>query len=67
MNPKSSCGFDGLSMKLLKMAKEVFIEPLLTIINQTLRRGIFPDKLKIAKVSPVYKKKITSACHIKNI
>ncbi len=56
MKPKSSCGFDGLSMKLLKMMKEVFIEPLLIIIKQTLSTGIFPDKLKIAKVIPVYKK-----------
>ncbi len=56
MKPKSSCGIDGLSMKLLKMIKEVFIEPVLIIINQTLSTGIFPDKLKIAKVTPVYKK-----------
>ncbi len=56
MKPKSSCGFDGLSMKLLKMTKDVFIEPLLIIINQALSTGIFPDKLKIAKVTPVYKK-----------
>ncbi len=27
MKLKSSYGFDGLSMKLLKMTKEVFIEP----------------------------------------
>ncbi len=56
MKPKSSCGIDGLSMKLLKMTKEVFTELLLIIINQTLSTGIFPDKLKIAKVTPVYKK-----------
>ncbi len=51
-----TCVFDGLSMKLLKITKEVFIEPLLSINNQTLNTGIFPDKLKIAKVTPVYKK-----------
>ncbi len=47
MKPKSSCGIDGLSIKLLKMTKEVFIEPLLIIINQTLSTGIFPEKLKV--------------------
>ena len=26
------------------------------IINQSLMSGIFPDKLKIAKVTPIYKK-----------
>ncbi len=43
-------------MKLLKMTKEVFIELLLVIINQTINTGTFPDKLKISKVTPVYKK-----------
>ncbi len=53
IKPKSSCGFDGLSMKLLKITKEVFIEPSSIIINQTLNTGICPDKLKIAKVTPI--------------
>ncbi len=56
MNPKSRCGFDGISMKLLQIIRKVFTEPLLIIINQTLSTGIFPDKLKIVKVTPVYKK-----------
>ncbi len=56
IKPKSSCGFNGLSMKLLKIIKEVFIEPLLIIINQTFKTWIFPDKLKTAKVTPVYNK-----------
>ncbi len=56
MKPKSSCGFDGLSVKLIKMTKDVCIELLLIIINQTHSRGIFPDKPKIVKVTPVYKK-----------
>ncbi len=41
MKPKSCCGFDGQTMKLLKVTKEVFIKPLLIIINQTLNTGIF--------------------------
>ncbi len=43
-------------MKLLKINKEVLIEPLLVIINQMLNTGIFPDKLKIAKVNRIYQK-----------
>jgi hypothetical protein len=57
MKPKSSCGFDGLSMKLLKIAKDVILDPLVIIINQTLNTGVFPNKLKIAKVNPIYKKR----------
>jgi hypothetical protein len=56
MTPKTSCGCDGISMKLLKSIQYILIEPLLVIINQTLNTGIFPDKLKIAKVNPIYKK-----------
>ncbi len=43
MRPKSSWGFDGLSLKLLKIIKEVSIETLLIIINHTLNTGIVPD------------------------
>ncbi len=56
IKPRSSCCFDGISMKLLKINKEVFIEPLLIISNQTLNKGFFPDKLKIVMLTPVYKK-----------
>jgi hypothetical protein len=43
-------------MKLLKNIS-CFICPALSfIINQSLNTGIFPDKLKIAKVVPLFKK-----------
>ena len=34
----------------------IIIEPLRILINQSLDKGFFPDKLKIAKVIPVFKK-----------
>ena len=56
LKTKSSCGYDGLSTKLLKPIAGP-ISPLLTvIINQSLNTGIFPEKLKVAKVLPLYKK-----------
>ena len=54
--PKTSFGFDGLSTKLIKIIKPVIIVPLIIIINQMLNTGIFPDKLKTAKIIPIYKK-----------
>ena len=36
--------------------KDEIGKPLTIIINQSLRTGIFPDALKIAKVKPMYKK-----------
>ncbi len=54
--PKTSSGFDGISTKLLKTVKEALLKPITLIINQMLFTGIFPDKLKIAKVTPIFKK-----------
>lgn len=53
---KSSFGIDGLSNILLKSIKEYISEPIALIINQSFRTSIFPDKLKIAKVLPLFKK-----------
>ena len=56
LSSKNSCGYDSISSKLLKRISEFIEEPLRLIINQSLCSGIFPDKLKIAKVIPLYKK-----------
>ena len=53
---KSSTGHDKLSMRLIKNIKSSLAKPLSLIINQSLNTGIFPDKLKKAKVIPIYKK-----------
>ena len=56
LKPKSSCGFDKISVKLIKFAKNELCKPITVIVNQCLETGIFPDKLKIAKVIPLFKK-----------
>ena len=53
---KSSCGFDDISPKLVKFIKPILIKPITVMINQMLNTGIFPDKLKIAKIKPLFKK-----------
>ena len=60
LKPKDSCGQDGLSSSQLMQLKHIPTKPLTIIINQSLRSGIFPDKLKIAKIIPLYKKDDTS-------
>ena len=52
LQAKSSSGCDGISSKLLKVIEPVIIKPLTLLINQVLNSGIFPYKLKIAKVIP---------------
>ncbi len=56
LKPKTSCGFDGFSMKLIKLIELQIVGPVTSIINQMLNTGIFPDDLKIAKVVPLFKK-----------
>ena len=56
LNSKSNYGFDGISSKLLKQLEQILIDPLTHIMNQSLISGIFPDKLKSAKIVSVHKK-----------
>ena len=56
LNPQKSAGADNISLILLKLSSEALSKPLTAIINQSLKNGIFPNKLKIAKVKPIFKK-----------
>ena len=56
LKSKTSTGIDGISNKILKGIKSAIIEPLTLIINQIFTTGIFPHRLKQAKVIPLYKK-----------
>ena len=54
-NGKSTRPF-SIPVKLLKVLKPYISQPLATIFNQSIILGIFPDKLKYAKVIPIHKK-----------
>ena len=56
LRTKHSAGVDGISVKLFKTLSPALINPLTMIINQSLVTWIFPAKLKIAKVLPLFKK-----------
>ena len=56
LKPKTSTGHDGLSSILLKYIAPRIVTVLTKIINQSLSTGIFPDSLKIAKITPIFKK-----------
>lgn len=56
MKNKVSSGEDGISNLTLKRISCFIIEPLCYIINESLKMGIFPQKLKTAVVVPIYKK-----------
>ena len=59
----SSNGHDGISSELLKLISDDISRCITLIINQSLMSGIFPDKLKIAKVTPIYKKNDKKQVH----
>jgi len=48
-------GFDGISVKILKLVINSIISPLTYIYNLGIKNGIFPKKLKLAIIKPIYK------------
>ena len=52
---KNSSGYDTISNKLLKAIIDEICIPLTEIINISLKTGIFPERMKHADVSPLYK------------
>ena len=54
-NPNKSPGYDSISPKVIKASILCILKPLTSIFNLSLQEGIFPDRLKLAKVSPVFK------------
>ena len=53
---KNSSGHDGISARFIKRMLDTITPSLTHIINQSLNTGIFPDRLKIAKVIPLFQK-----------
>ena len=56
LDTKKSHGYDKLSVRLIKDAIPYIVAPLTYIFNLSLEKGEFPDALKTAKVTPLYKK-----------
>ena len=55
LNVSKSTGLDGLPARFLKDAAEIIMRPVTFIINLSLRSGIVPQEMKIAKVIPLYR------------
>ena len=56
LKPKTSCGHDNISTKLVKQTSDAITIPISHIANLSMQQGIFPTSMKTAKVIPVYKK-----------
>ncbi|XP_065568927.1 uncharacterized protein LOC136032585 [Artemia franciscana] len=51
----TSAGSDSLNLLVLKIAFPYVADILTSLINLCLKQGTFPDCLKIAKITPVFK------------
>ena len=50
-----SAGWDSISCTVIKSTSDTILTPLVHIFNLSLKKGIFPSELKIARVIPLYK------------
>ena len=50
-----SAGYDEISFNVIKNCFGELCDPLTYIFNLSFEKGIFPDRMKIAKVTPVFK------------
>ena len=55
MKITKSAGYDNVSFHVAKKCFGVWHKPLLHVFNISLQTGIFPDKLKISRVTPLFK------------
>ena len=53
---KKSNGYDDIPTLFLKLTKNLVSKPLAKIYNLSVKTGTYPSHLKIAKVTPIYKK-----------
>lgn len=52
----SSAGSDTIPVIIFKVIKDQIAEPVSHLINLAFETGVFPDQLKVGRITPVYKK-----------
>ncbi len=56
MNERKATSHEGILPKLIKMVAYEISYPITYIVNKAIKTSSFPNNLKCAQVSPVYKK-----------
>ena len=51
----SSPGWDNFQLNVIKDTFDLLLLPLTHLLNFSITHGVFPDELKIAKVTPILK------------
>lgn len=52
---KKTLGLDYVPSYVIKGCKDILVKPLTILINLALKQRIFPEKLKLARITPVFK------------
>ena len=55
LKSNKSPGYDNISYNVIKKCLGSLCEPLKYLFNLSIEKGVFPDDLKIARVTPIYK------------
>jgi hypothetical protein len=55
LKAKESYGYDGITIKILKISTSFISSPLSYIFNKSMLSGIFPTRLKFANIKPIFK------------
>ena len=62
MTVSKAVGPNSISTNLPKQFSDELVEPLVNVVNKSLKDGIFPDLLKFASVCPIYNKNYRAKC-----
>ena len=56
LNPKKAPGVDGIPANILEGSSDILKSPLTELYNISMENQQFPDNLKFANVTPLFKK-----------
>ena len=56
LKTNKSPGYDNIHVNVIRNRYNKLKTPLMNIFNLSLNTGIFPDRMKVAKVTPIFKK-----------
>ena len=57
LSVKKASGYDEIPVTFIKMLSRSLLKPLTKLANKCIQENIFPDRMKMANITPLYKKK----------
>ncbi len=56
LDDKKAPGIDKIHAKIIKKHSDLIVKPLAILFNKCFAEGVFPNEMKIAKITPLFKK-----------